>query len=91
MPPSSVTSSCGITASAPSGSGAPVKMRYASPPVSGRSESAPAATRPARRSRAGAPATAPRVSSPRRAYPSIDELGQGGMSALAVTSSASAR
>ena len=48
-----VTSSWGMTASAPSGSGAPVKIRNASPRPSGRSAIAPAGTRPATRRRAG--------------------------------------
>ncbi len=46
-PASSLTSSWGMTASAPSGSGAPVKIRKASPARSGRSAIAPAGTRPA--------------------------------------------
>src|SRR5690606_22985720 len=72
------------TASAPSGSGAPVKMRTASPGPSGRSAGCPAATSATTGSTTGAPA----VSAARTAYPSIAVLAKGGTASVATTSPA---
>jgi hypothetical protein len=81
---SSRTSSMGMTASAPSGIGAPVMIRTASPaPGDGRS-TAPAAISPTTRKVAPGP-----TSSERTANPSIAELANGGMSPGARTSAAS--
>ncbi len=65
--PSTPTSSCGMIESAASGSGAPVKMRKASPGRIGRSAMPPAGTCPATVSRAGDAAPALDVSTLRRA------------------------
>src|SRR5438552_1346149 len=78
-------SSTRTTVSAPSGIGAPVMMRIASPGPTSRSGNSPAATSLTTRSSTGADAT----SSPRTAYPSIAELRKGGTSRSAATSSAS--
>ena len=71
--------------SAPSGIGAPVMMRIASPRTIGRVGTAPAAISPTTISRFGTSAT----SAPMTAYPSIAELRNGGTSRSATTSSAS--
>src|SRR5438093_5214339 len=80
------TSSWGTTASAPGGSGAPVKIRMASPRPIAREGSAPASTRPTTASAAPA-----RVSPARTAYPSMDEFAHGGTSRRETISSASTR
>src|SRR2546426_1038784 len=85
--PSAATSSWGTTASAPSGSGAPVKIRIASPARSGRDGKVPAMIRPTTASSTGSP----RVSRARTAYPSIDEFAQGGISDRETMGSASTR
>src|SRR5438093_5034326 len=80
------TSSWGTTASAPGGSGAPVKIRMASPLPIAREGSVPASTRPTTASAAPA-----RVSPARTAYPSMDEFAHGGISRRETISSASTR
>ena len=76
-----------MTASAPSGIGAPVKIRAACPGPTTPENGRPAADSPTHSSRA--PALA--VSTARTAYPSIAELAKGGCVRAAITSRASVR
>ena len=78
------TSSMGTTASAPSGTTAPVEMAAAQPSSSRPSKGRPAADSPTIRSVAGRSAA-------RTAKPSIAELANGGRSTRALTSSAATR
>ena len=85
--PSRVAVSWITTQSAPSGTGAPVKMRTASPGPRSRSNPRPAALSPMILSRVSALRASPR----RTAQPSIAEARNGGWSRRASTSCASAR
>ena len=76
-------------ASAPTGMGAPVMMRMASPCWSTRSVYPPAATSPTTGSTTGASADAPATDAATTAYPSTAELANGGTSSPATTGAAS--
>ena len=86
--PSTRTSSCMNTVSAPAGMGAPVKMRIASPAPSGRAAAAPACTRSTIASRVS---PVPATSAWRTANPSTAELSNDGSARPATTSHASTR
>ena len=89
--PAALVSSCRMTPSAPSGSGAPVKTRVASPAPMGRVGSAPARTSSSTLSRRGVSFAAPRTSAERTAKPSIAELVRAGSVMGESTSSARTR
>ncbi len=78
-------------ASAPSGIGAPVMIRIASPGPTATVGACPAGRSPTTRSDAGAPSDAPAVSAARTAYPSIAVFANGGTGSVATTASASTR
>ena len=83
-------SSTAMTASAPSGIGAPVMILAASPGPTEKVGSSPAATSPTMCSRTGA-SPVPASESARTAYPSIDELSKRGRSTFERTSRATTR
>ena len=87
----SSVSSNGTTASASSGTGAPVIIRIAPPGGTGRSGNSPAATAPTTGNKTGLEAEAGATSAERTAYPSMAELASGGMSNGALRSSSSTR
>ena len=78
-------------ASAPSGIGAPVMIRIASPGPTATVGAWPAGRSPTTRSRTGAPGAAADVSAARTAYPSIAVFANGGTDSEVTTSSASTR
>jgi len=78
-------------ASAPSGIGAPVMIRIASPSPTATVGAWPAASSPTTRSRTGFASLAPTVSTACTAYPSIAVLANGGTASGAVILSASTR
>ena len=78
--------STGTTASAPSGSGAPVMIRTAPPGASAAGRDEPAAASPATGSTTGASAQAPATSAARTAKPSMEELSKPGRATGEATS-----
>ena len=90
-PSSTCTTSYFTTASAPSGTGAPVMMRTAWPGSTLSEKTWPAASWPTTSSSTGAPSEAPVRSAATTAYPSMALLANGDRSISVTTSSASGR